>query len=913
MITARPQKNLLAAKRYFREHLVHGDYYSEGQTIGGIWFGQGAVRLGLVPGHIVPEEPYIRLCDNKEPLTGKQLTVRQRKQDRRVFTDFVVAPPKSVSIMALVVGDSRIVDAHAASARVAFEQLERLAATRIRRGGVVQERFTGEIAAVAFQHDASRSLDPQLHTHYVVFNATFDPEEERWKALETRRIFDELGYLTEVYRAELVRRLNDLGYRIRPTAIAFEIEGVSEELIQRFSKGRQAILAESHRLEQELGKIVSNNGRAAIAHAIRERKLRHLSSAELRALQRAQLSHGELAGLEQLIAQATVSPGEGAAKEAPRVRNCTSMTGASVSTQGGQTGQTPPPPPKLDPSDAAKAALDFARDHLFERRTVVSRFKLLEEALKHGRGVVTLKELEAELARHTELILHDNAVTTHDGLKEELRLIEQVNAGMGQAKPLRPLFKSRRSLDPEQRAALSALLSSPDLVVALHGAAGTGKTEVLHELIEALQDRYPVLVFAPTKSGVKALQAAGLASAQTVQSLFTNVTLQAKLRKPVLVVDEAGLLSNRQLLALVDLAKEKRGRIILAGDSRQHASIEAGDALRVLEQHSALKTVPLRQIRRQIDLEYRAAIAEFAEGRGMSALTRLEQVGAVAEVPEEEMLLKGAAESYVTALKAGQSALVVCPTWREVDAVNEEIRVQLQERGDVAKKETEIRAHRSLKWTRAQKRDLAGYQPGLVLNFHRSTQTFQAGDSAEVLEVWPDRLRVRMGKRGQAEITRKQCDCFDVAEVKALSVAAGDRLLIQGNRKAAGLLNGQLVTVKRVARDGTIKLDDGQVIPPDFRMFTHGHAVTSQSAQGRTVDHVILLLDSPSQAANEKTLYVGASRGRHSVKILCDSLDTLALAAARPGTRLSASELLQATRQRQSESVRKRTSVKIAV
>ena len=77
-ITARPQKNLKAAKNYFREHLAQGDYHSENQTVQGYWFGKGVERLGLDPASPVTELEYLRLCDNPHPVTGDRLTVRQR-------------------------------------------------------------------------------------------------------------------------------------------------------------------------------------------------------------------------------------------------------------------------------------------------------------------------------------------------------------------------------------------------------------------------------------------------------------------------------------------------------------------------------------------------------------------------------------------------------------------------------------------------------------------------------------------------------------------------------------------------------------------------------------------------------------------------------------------------------------------
>ena len=45
-------------------------------------------------------------------------------------------------------------------------------------------------------------------------------------------MFDAIHYGTEVYRNELVNRLQQLGYRTRKAGSAFEIEGVSPKLIE---------------------------------------------------------------------------------------------------------------------------------------------------------------------------------------------------------------------------------------------------------------------------------------------------------------------------------------------------------------------------------------------------------------------------------------------------------------------------------------------------------------------------------------------------------------------------------------------------------------------------------------------------------------------------------------------------------
>ena len=93
--------------------------------------------------------------------------------------------------------------AHEDAARVAFRELETFAAARVRKAANEWDRTAGNLVAVAFTHTSSRALDPQLHTHFTVFNATFDENEQSWKALQVGAMYDAIRYATEIYRNEL--------------------------------------------------------------------------------------------------------------------------------------------------------------------------------------------------------------------------------------------------------------------------------------------------------------------------------------------------------------------------------------------------------------------------------------------------------------------------------------------------------------------------------------------------------------------------------------------------------------------------------------------------------------------------------------------------------------------------------------
>jgi ATP-dependent exoDNAse (exonuclease V) alpha subunit len=147
-----------------------------------------------------------------------------------------------------------------------------------------------------------------------------------------------------------------------------------------------------------------------------------------------------------------------------------------------------------------------------------------------------------------------------------------------------------------------------------------------------------------------------------------------------------------------------------------------------------------------------------------------------------------------------------------------------------------------------------------------------------------------------------------------LTVAMGERLLLQGSHKAGKLFNGQIVTAKEIKPDGSMVLTDNRVIPPAFKTFTHGYCVTSHASQGRTVDHVFVAMDSQSfQAANKNQFYVSVSRGREQVKIFTDDAEFLRTMVTKPGARLSAIELLESQRLAATETTSQRQAVKVRV
>lgn len=860
MFTAVAHKNLTDAEGYFDEHLSQNDYYAAGEIRPGQWIGVGAARLGLNAEANVTREQFHALCENRNPNDDERLTQRQQKENkRRVFYDFTCSAPKSVSVLAVTLNDERLVVAHEEATRIAFRELETFAAARVRKQGNMRDRTTGNLVAARFVHTSSRELDPQLHTHFTVFNATFDESERCWKALQAGGMYDAIRYGTAVYRNELAKRVLEIGYRTVPAKHGFEIEGVGDEVLKRFSKRSRQRDAVVKEMEQKLGRKLSNDEIAHAVHQSRAQKLKGISTAEVRERQLAQLQPDELQTLRQLLASAQPKPA------------------------------TPDP-------DCESKALAHAVAHVFERKSVVPEHELLAVALSQRQGEVHLPRLKQQVGQSPELVKTEHGFSTKEIVATELNLIQTVNAACDTVGPLHYDYKPSDWLSEDQQRAIYHILRTSDRITGLRGLAGTGKTTALRELVAACKKvGVEPLFCAPTAAATDVLRKEGF-NATTLQSLLQSKPVLSE--KSLIVLDEAGAVGIDDMKRLFDLARD--ARIVLCGDTGQHASVTRGDALRILEQHSDFKSGQLTTIRRQHKADYRKAVELAAQKRTVEAFAQLERMKAVTELPDDK-LHDSAARSYLKALTDGKTALLVAPTWNEIEAVTEKVRATLKTSGRLAGDEKEFQVFDSLSWTEAQKQDARQYRPGMAIRFHRSHRGFDNGESVAVVAVKDDSLKVQHDNGSESLFSLgRGCASFDVGESRKLRVAAGDRLLLQANAGRKQFINGELVEVKAI-QGNLLVLADGRVIPENYRTFTHGYAVTSHAAQGKNVDEVLVVASSRSlPAVNQEQFYVSISRGRERCQVFTDDAELLRSHVTRSSARLAAVEAVPQPRFTQS-------------
>jgi conjugative relaxase-like TrwC/TraI family protein len=851
---------------YAQRHLEHSDYYDEHSRVRGEWHGRGAELLGL-RGE-VSQKQFEAVREGLHPETEEFLRPRHsadrmgedasEQSKGRSLYDLTFSAPKSVSVQALVGGDERLVEAHDRAVRETLAEAESHAATRVRMNGANEDRTTANWVVAAYRHDASRELDPQLHTHGVAANLSYDGVEGRWKALQASGLYERRAYLTEVYRNSLAREVLSLGYEIESRReakgrdCAFEIRGISDELLSKYSQRSAQRDAAIDKFTAEYGRKPNDNEVAVLVRESRPDKLAEISTDSVREQQRARMSPHESLALAELREES--------------VRQSRRMS--------------------QDPHSTA-VAFQFAKEHFFERNSVAHDYELMTEALRQSRGRIDLAGLrgtiQAEQASGA-LLRSGTEIATRESLEREKQILAMVNNGIGREERLgRDLrFEPAGNLREEQKQAVKTILDSGDFAINLRGAAGTGKTATLQEIDKGLRNAgHEVVAVAPTRSAVEELGKVGFQDAMTISRLLEDQTAQSSLTRRVLIVDEAGMISGRQIESLLRLAERAHARVLFSGDTRQIQSVEASDALRILERESHMKSVALTAVQRQIHPEYRDAIQTLRHSPSQG-FEKLDAFGAVREVPFQDRAHAIASAYREATSNPSRRVLVVAATHEEIGRVTRAIRDDLKERGQLAHGVT-LNRHVPLQWTQAQKADLSNYRDGQVVVFHRAVKGIEKHEALEVVRREAASLTVRNPQGEEKTITAKQARLFSVHERGGIEVAPGDKLLLTGNRKDADFraTNGELVRVRSIEH-GRIRLEDGRTLPANYRDFDHGYAVTAHRSQGKTVDSVIVSAD----AMKQELFYVAASRGRQEITVITSDREqlreSLGISTARP-------------------------------
>ncbi len=875
MLTVNKSKSVDGAKIYFREALQRSDYYSEGDKTIGSWHGRGAKRLGL--SDAVQQSHFYRLLENRTPLGDRQLTLRNRA-GRVPMIDFTFSAPKDLSLLwALADSDSMrqdIQSIHQNAVHEAMIEVERNMEVRVRKGdkaGTQETRKTGNAIWAEFLHDTSRPVDgipdPQLHTHAVVINASHDPVEHCFKAAEIGNIKGEAGYYEAIYHSEVAKSLIERGFDIVSDETKkgrfWTINGLSREFIAHYSRRTQDI----EQTAKDLG-ITKEDTKADLGRRTRERKDTELESNHRFELWRTRLWPKYERELNAVLAQS-------------------------------RQAQTPDPKPNL--RTVVRSELGKA----LQSASVTSEKNLLARILQRTYGHFTIESIKAAL--DDEDIIRGSVegrswITSAEAHRQEQSIIGFARKGLNSRAPLGHGEYTIHfdQMNDQQRAAVHHIWQSTDRVMILRGGAGVGKTRgVMVDAVQGLEHAgHKVFLFATSLPTTRDLIHEGYKGAVTIQKLLANKEAQENLGENVIIwVEEAGLMDVAAMEQLFDLANKYNWRIILSGDEKQHKPSKRGDAMRILRDEARLPVAEVTEIQRQNGI-YKQAVETIERGKLDQGWAILEDMGSIIQAEGEERLEKLAAD-YLGVMERGSSVLVVAPTNQERTQVTDHIRKALRLEKKIGRQEITLPFLRNLHFAPDSKQDIQHYRPQMVIRYRYSAKGGIRGGSRFVVEGISDTGEL-MGSHSNGEIRPLPLgnpDGFDVYTQETRRFSTGDRVrateagLTKDKRK---LEKGEFYTIEGFTDKQEIILTNGMVVPSDYVFLDHGYSSTSVSAQGLTVDTVLLAMGKQSlPAMSKEQFYVSTSRGKRNVRIYVDDVLQVREAIKISGERPSATQLLK--------------------
>jgi conjugative relaxase-like TrwC/TraI family protein len=551
---------------YYTRELAtdHEQYLSGHGESPGRWYGAGATTLGL-EGEASPAE-FQAMFEGRHPDTG-ELLGRPHGRNAVPAFDVVLRPTKSVSIL-YGLGDpatgQAVLAAHHAGVAEAMTYLDTYLGTRRGHGGVQHVSGQG-LLAVGFDHRTSREGDPLLHTHLVVANRTQGPDG-RWTALDGRDLYRHRLAADAIYRAtyqrELVRTLG-VEWTAADRYGNRELQGLPEELLRAFSKRTGQIDAELERLAADGRERTPRLVKWAV-HATRKLK-DHEAANTLYGRWRteaAERGHDPDTLVRQVSGRTRDQAlSEPAVAEASDRLACPDGLTATASTFARQ-----------DVIAALGGQLVGVRRT--ELEDLADRF-LAKQAV----AVVAERTLEERRWSTPELLaVEQRLVAAATGRTDEQAAVVSHDA-------VRAALAAHPTAGEDQQGMVRDVCQGGAAVTLVVGKAGTGKTFALGAARHAWQlDGYRPLAAAPTGIATVSLEAEGFEEVATCERLLADLDRGRERldERTVLVVDEAGMVGSRKLARLLEHAEQARAKVVLVGDDRQLAAIDAGGGFRAL-------------------------------------------------------------------------------------------------------------------------------------------------------------------------------------------------------------------------------------------------------------------------------------------------------------------------------------------
>ncbi|EGR4445519.1 conjugative relaxase [Vibrio cholerae] len=384
------------------------------------------------------------------------------------------------------------------------------------------------------------------------------------------------------------------------------------------------------------------------------------------------------------------------------------------------------------------------------------------------------------------------------------------------------------------------------------------------------------------------------------------------------IVDESSMVGSKLMRDLLQRAGQSGARVVLTGDIRQLASVEAGAAFRQLQNHG-METYHLEEIVRQTNRGTRDAVYLSLMKNASHALSRLEESGST--IKEMVSRKKNGKIDYEKSGEARRQELVtdymaLAPQERAKSIIlepsregrrrtNELVREALKKEGTLGE---ELRTNQlsPVDATEAERRVVTSYQNGQIVRFARSFKREGIKKGLYYQVVGRDNhdiLFKKFGANEQSELIRFSPERYAAKNIQMFNLtesglAVGEKVVWRDNDKPTGRLNNDTATVEKIeGTNVTFRLSNGKTGEFDMSKLAnshwdHGYAMTVHAAQGKTAQNVFVHAETSRESLlNTEQFYVQISRAKDRVYLYTDSKEGLVRAVEqRSGQKQTAKE-----------------------
>ncbi|OQP84508.1 Ti-type conjugative transfer relaxase TraA [Rhizobium rhizosphaerae] len=246
---------------------------------------------------------------------------------------------------------------------------------------------------------------------------------------------------------------------------------------------------------------------------------------------------------------------------------------------------------------------------------------------------------------------------------------------------LEATFARHERLSDEQKAAIEHV-AGDERIAAVIGRAGAGKTTMMRAAREAWEAAgYRVVGGALAGKAAEGLEKeAGIVS-RTLSSweLRWNQGRGQLDDKTVFVLDEAGMVSSRQMATFVEAVTKAGAKFVLVGDHEQLQPIEAGAAFRAIADR--IGYAELETIYRQREQWMRDASLDLARGNVGKALAAYQSNGKMIGSELKADAVTNLISDWNREYDPAKSTLILAHLRRDVRMLNDLARTKLIERG----------------------------------------------------------------------------------------------------------------------------------------------------------------------------------------------------------------------------------------